>query len=164
MTHRLFAVLTLSVALAAGASGQSTTGEPAERPAEQEADRKGAVAGEAPPAEVQSERSPAGEEGSADERESPARPRPGRVKPRPGDAAEHLSRIEAIVEQALSARPAEPPEDETAAGTAGTTGTPVTEPTGEMLTIERAKLEEIRLHLAQLRTAMGLPERPCCQP
>jgi hypothetical protein len=37
----------------------------------------------------------------------------------------------------------------------GTAGTPPTAQTGELITIERAKLEEIQLHLEQIRTALA---------
>jgi hypothetical protein len=157
MTERIFwtqvAAAVLCVSLAAGVSTQST--EPAEPIAEQEADRQGAVAGEAPPAAVQSERSPEGEGQNVEPGQPGARPDRGTVRPRPGQAAEHLARIEAIVSEALAGRPV----TEGTGDKVGTTGTPMTEPSGDVLVIERSKMEEIRLHLEQLRTALAQPPK-----
>jgi hypothetical protein len=159
MTERIFwtqvGTAVLCVSLVAGASSQSTTGEPAEAIEEEEADRQGAVAGEAPPAEVQGERSPEGEGQVVEPRPPRARPHQGQVKPRPNDAAEHLARIEAIVSEALAGRPA----TERTGEQVGTTGTPMTEPSGDVLVIERSKMEEIRMHLEQLRTALAQPPK-----
>ncbi len=152
-THVVSAVLCVS--LVAGVSSQSTSGEPAEPIEEQEADRQGAVAGEAPPADVQTERSPEGEGQVAEPRPPSTRPDQGQVKPRPNDAAEHLARIEAIVSEALAGRPVREGTGEKV----GTTGTPMTEPSGDVLVIERSKMEEIRLHLEQLRTALAQPAK-----
>jgi hypothetical protein len=157
MTERIFwtqvAAAALCVSLVAGVSSQSTSGEPAEPIEEQEADRQGAVAGEAPPADVQTERSPEGEERVAEPPAAP--PDRDKVKRRPADAAEHLARIEAIVSEALAGRPA----TEGTGEKVGTTGTPMTEPSGDVLVIERSKIEEIRMHLEQLRTALAQPAK-----
>lgn len=159
MTERIFwtqvASAVLCVSLVAGVSSQSTSGEPAEPIEEQEADRQGAVAGEAPPAVVQTERSPEGEGQVVEPRPPGIRPDQGQVKPRPNDAAEHLARIEAIVSEALAGRPV----TEGAGEKVGTTGTPMTEPSGDVLVIERSKMEEIRMHLEQLRTALAQPAK-----
>ena len=89
--------------------------------------------------------------------ETPDTTRPPAVKGGPQDAAEHLARVEAIVREALDAkRGDEPPEEEEPIGTAGT---PLTAQTGEVVTIERAKLEEIQLHLEQIRTALAARPR-----
>ena len=133
--------------LSAWAGAQSTTDE-STSPRVQEADQKGAVAGEAPPAPVQSARTPADEKDA-----KPPAPR-GRQ-----DAAEHLARIEAIVEEALGSTPKTeaptlPNVDATGDEAVGTTGTTMTEESGETVTIERARLEEIRMHLEQIQTAL----------
>ena len=109
---------------------------------EESADQQGAAAGEAPPAAQQSARTPAEPESS----KTPAE-RPARVS---HAAAEHLDRIEEILREAL------PPRQKPAKGSdpVGTTATPMTEQTGETVTIARAKLEEIRMHLQQVRTAL----------
>jgi hypothetical protein len=159
MTERIFwtqvAAAALCVSLVAAVSSQSTSGEPAEPIEEQEADRQGAVAGEAPPADVQTERSPEGEGQVVEPRAPAVPPARGQVKPRLNDAAEHLARIEAIVSEALAGRPATKGTGEQV----GTTGTPMTEPSGDVLVIERSKMEEIRMHLEQLRTALAQPPK-----
>ena len=115
---------------------------------EETADQQGATAGEAPPAPDQSARTPA-----APDRSSNA-PSPS-AKPPSRSALEHLARIEELVDEALGhatkgARPSDP---------VGTTGTPMTKPTGEKVSVERAKLEEIRMHLGQVRTALTAPSK-----
>ena len=137
--------------LTAWSGAQSTTDEPVS-PRAQEADQKGAAAGEAPPAPVQSARTPADKD---------ARPPARRGRQ---DAAEHLARIEAIVAEALGSTPkteapkteapAKPDVDATGDDAVGTTGTTMTEESGETVTMERARLEEIRMHLEQIRTAL----------
>jgi hypothetical protein len=138
--------------LTAWSGAQSTTDESVS-PRAQEADQKGAAAGEAPPAPVQSARTPADDKDAR-----PPAPR-GRQ-----DAAEHLARIEAIVAEALGSTPqteapkteapAKPDVDATGDDAVGTTGTTMTEESGETVTMERARLEEIRMHLEQIRTAL----------
>jgi hypothetical protein len=129
----------LLFSLGAGARAQSAAGDGAP-PRQPQADQQGAAAGEAPPAPVQSARTPAD---------------PGDLERRPDDAVEHLERIEAIVDEVLG------PREKPAAGDAvGTTGTPMTAATGETVVMQRAKLEEIRLHLQQMRMALAAPPKP----
>lgn len=124
-------VMLVLLAVPAVAAPQPAAGETAEPVRELEADQQRAVAGEAPPTDTA---------------------RPSAVKGGPKDAAEHLARVEEIVREALEAKRGDaPPEEEKPIGTAGT---PLTAQTGEVVTIERAKLEEIQLHLEQIRTAL----------
>ena len=146
-------VVLVLLALPAVSAPQPAAGETAEPVLELEADQQGAVAGEAPPAAAQS--TPTRQKPAELPRATAPRERSPRsvAKDGPADAAEHLARVEAIVREALDAtRGDEPPEDEEPIGT---TGTPLTAETGEVVTIERATLEEIRLHLEQIRTALA---------
>jgi hypothetical protein len=133
--------LTGLLTLTTATEGRGQAPEPVR---EETADQQGATAGEAPPAPVQSARTPAAPDRSS------AGPQPS-AKRGSRAALEHLARIEALVDEALGkttkgARPSDP---------VGTTGTPMTEQTGEKIPVERAKLEEIRMHLGQVRTALA---------
>ena len=78
----------------------------------------------------------------------------------PGDVRQHLDRLEQIVESILSVAPDGEPivagrEQATDEPTrVGTAGTPVTERTGETVVVERAKLEDLRVHVRQAREAL----------
>jgi hypothetical protein len=124
-----------------GGNAVGHAGQTPEPVREESADQQGAVAGEAPPAADQSARTPAEQESKR------TTARPARVS---HAAAEHLDRIEEIVREAL--RPHEKPPK--GRDPVGTTGTPMTEETAETITIARAKLEEIRMHVEQARTAL----------
>ena len=123
------------------AAAQSPNEPSAEVGTEQEDSQKAGAAGEAPP---------------SDERSTPAAGRP-RVAGKRQDAREHLARIEEIVQQALDGPgPTESPGDPV-----GTAGTPPTSQSGERLLIDRSQLEEIQMHLQQIRLALGgAPRKP----
>lgn len=134
------------VLLLAGPAGsqESPQHDTPEITREQEADQKAAVAGEAPASEHRQE--DAAEEAIQVPTDSAA---PGRAQAAARrDALQHLGRIETIVLRLL--------EEGAAHGEApvGTRGTPVAGETGEMMAVPRTRLEEIRVHLEQLRTAL----------
>jgi hypothetical protein len=78
----------------------------------------------------------------------------------PIDVGQHLERIEQILDSMLAIAPPGRPmtaEDERAADPpqrVGTAGTTVTERTGETVIVERAKLEDLRVHVQQAREAL----------
>jgi hypothetical protein len=78
----------------------------------------------------------------------------------PVDVGQHLERIEQILESMLAIAPPGGPiaaEDERVADPpqrVGTAGTTVTERTGDTVLVERAKLEDLRVHVQQAREAL----------
>jgi hypothetical protein len=143
MRTRSWTMASLAVFVALiGGNAVGHAGQTPEPVREESADQQGAAAGEAPPAAEQSARTPA-EQGSS----KGATARPARMS---HAAAEHLDRIDEILREAL--RPTEKPSK--GSDPVGTTGTPMTQETAETITLARAKLEEIRMHVEQARAAL----------
>jgi len=140
------AALSLVLATQAGSPDPAQHDTP-ELTREQEADQKAAVSGEAPAPEHRREQP------LEDAIQAPGEP-PAGAPLRQGarrDALEHLGRIETIVSRLL--------DDETSAQEPVTTrGTPVAEDSGERVPVPRARLEELRTHIEQLRTALETAE------
>jgi hypothetical protein len=103
---------------------------------------------------------PAVEHGGAVQQQThPSEPAP------PVDVHQHLERIEQIVNTILEIGPPGEPitADEERIGDVpqrvGTTGTPVSARTGETVIVDRAKLEDLRVHVRQAREALRVLQR-----